>query len=224
MPTPTWAAHFGELWGADIAVVSNGHELEPVSSPPPAAPVLAYLGSFNPGRQSLASLWKGVEGLRRSGQSPMPRVRFIGDLHPAAQEEAVAAGLEGLVEATGVVPHEAATALIEDSSMLFTSGDVGRDAIARGWVPAKLFEYLATGLPILYVGDPAGDAWALLSGQPGCYVVEPADVEGITSALQAGLTGPRTHGREVSHLSRRAAAATLAAILDKATVTSASSR
>ena len=42
------------------------------------------------------------------------------------------------------------------------AGSSGHDVIARGWVPAKIFEYLATDRPIIYLGDPASDAAALL--------------------------------------------------------------
>jgi glycosyltransferase involved in cell wall biosynthesis len=34
---------------------------------------------------------------------------------------------------------------------------------AKGNIPGKVFEYLATGLPILALGDPAGDTAKILS-------------------------------------------------------------
>jgi hypothetical protein len=143
----------------------------------------------------------------------MPSVLFIGEVDPGLRAQAAAAGIR--VEATGHVAHQQALELLRSSSMAFASGELGRDPIARGTIPAKLAEYLASGLPILYVGDPAGDAAALLAGQPGCHVVEPGDEAGIVAAVGQGLATGR-QDREVDPLSRRSGARLLAASLQAA--------
>jgi hypothetical protein len=99
--------------------------------------------------------------------------------------------------------------------MLIASGEVNADVFARGWVPAKLFEYLATPLPILYLGNPSDDAARMLTGYPGCRVVRRDDHEGLDAALDAELAGT-TYERDVTQLSRRARAETLARVLDDA--------
>jgi hypothetical protein len=40
------------------------------------------------------------------------------------------------------------------SWMLIASGVAGEYAAQRGCVPAKLFDYLASGLPVCFLGDP----------------------------------------------------------------------
>ena len=99
--------------------------------------------------------------------------------------------------------------------MLIASGDVRTDVVARGWVPAKLFEYLATPMPILYLGSPADDAALMLARYPGCLVVERDDREALDAALAEGLAGSR-YDRDVSDLSRHARARMLAVALDNA--------
>jgi glycosyltransferase involved in cell wall biosynthesis len=47
-------------------------------------------------------------------------------------------------------------------------------------VPAKFFEYLATGRPILTIA-PKGEAWDLLRPYPGAVCFEPKDVAGIAA-------------------------------------------
>lgn len=215
LPTPTWASYLSARWQAPVSVVPNGHDVGGSPASPPNDPVLTHLGSFYPDRQSLEALWKGLAALREGGQDPMPRVRFIGELDPAISAQASAAGVSELVEATGFVPHQRAMDLLGQSSMLFASGGIGAGPVDRGWIPAKLFEYVATALPILYLGDSHSDAAALLRGHEGCHVVEHADSEGVTRALRAGLGGAR-HTREASQLSRRAAAKVLAGCLDEA--------
>jgi glycosyltransferase involved in cell wall biosynthesis len=214
MPTPTWATHFGARWGTDVAVLPNGCDVGAAPPPAPDRPVLTHVGSFYPRRQSLLALWQALHRLVAT-ESVAPRIRFVGDLPPEVRAGASDFGLGELVEPTGFVPHEEALGLARASSMLFASGPTAGDAGARGWVPAKLFEYLGSGLPILYLGNPAGDAGRMLARYPGCYVVEPADLDGVSRALQAGLEG-RRYDRNLSAISRRTVAASLATILDRA--------
>jgi hypothetical protein len=216
MPTPTWAEHFGAQWEREVAVVPNGYdERIPAKGSPPTT-VMAHLGTYYPGRQSLGTLWRQLADGVRCHRTTAPRIRFVGELSADGRAEIEAAGLAHLIEETGMVPHSEALRLAADSTMLFAAGARGTDAVARGWVPAKLFEYLATELPILYVGDPNGDAGSMLRGLAGCHVVQPSDDRGIRRALEACLAGTR-HTRMVEDLTRRAGAARLAAILDEVT-------
>jgi hypothetical protein len=100
------------------------------------------------------------------------------------------------------------------SSLLFASGGSGSEVLTRGWIPAKLFEYLATGLPILYFGDKRNDAARLLEPYAGCRVVNPHDTEAVATALEAELNAGR-YERDVEAFTRRAAAVKLARVLDE---------
>ena len=82
-------------------------------------------------------------------------------------------------------------------------------------MPAKIFEYLATSLPILYLSDGGDDVAAMLAGQPGVFVVGRADVPGVRAVLEAHAT-PRLYERDPEPFSRRVRAAELAAVLDAA--------
>jgi glycosyltransferase involved in cell wall biosynthesis len=54
---------------------------------------------------------------------------------------------------------------------------------AEGYLPGKLFEYLATGLPVLGVGPVQGDAAFLLRDAGLDGMIDSADIEGIKDAL-----------------------------------------
>jgi glycosyltransferase involved in cell wall biosynthesis len=216
MPTPTWASYFGDRWGREVAVVRNGFDQRIDPRPPPDEPVLTYLGTLNPQNQTLAPLWEGLARLVRGGYHPVPKVRIVGELTPAIQAEAARVGLDRLLEATGFVSHERAMAELSTSSALIASSSADAGPLGSGVVPAKIYEYLATSLPIVLLGDARSDPGALIAPQPGCHVVDFADIDGIADAIREVLTsGPLC--RDVEAFSRRAAARTLAAVLDDAT-------
>jgi hypothetical protein len=215
MPTPTWASHFGARWGREVSVITNGFDATLDSLPPPDRPTVTHLGTYVPARQSLAPLWEAVIRYVSDGSRQSPLIRFVGDLPADGRAELSAAGIADLVEETGFVSHDDAMRSLASSTLLIAGGDTGRDVLARGWVPAKLFEYLATSLPILYVGDRAGDAAKMLARQAGCHVVPRGDAGALDAALEAGLSGG-SHQRDVGGLRRRAGAQALANLLDRA--------
>jgi glycosyltransferase involved in cell wall biosynthesis len=215
LPTATWAEHYGGLWGTTAALLPNGHDSELPQWRPPTRPTLTYVGSFYPADHDLTTLWQALARWRSSDGVATPRVRFVGHLPAQVREQMSAHGIADLLESAGFVPHDEAMRELMSSSMLVASGIAGDHPARRGWVPAKLFEYLASGLPVLYLGDPSTNAAQLLSGHAGCHVVPPGDVEGALTALRSGLADGR-HDRAVDHLSRAAGARTLARILDDA--------
>ena len=215
MPTPTWAAHYGALWGRHVAVLPNGHDGRLPERRRPAQPTLAHIGTYHNGRDDLTALWEAVALMRRRQSAPVPRLRFVGHPSPELDQEIARYGLEELVDKVGFVPHEDAKVEMMSASMLVASGIKGGDPIARGWVPAKLFAYLASRVPMLYLSAPDTDAAALMRGQPGCYVVEHDDAEGALRALEEGLAS-ESFPRDTEHLSRTTGARVLADILDRA--------
>ena len=148
----------------------------------------------------------------------MPRasrgIRFVGRMPEQLRDEIAALGLGDLLESTGLLPHDEAMRELMSSSMLIASGAAGDHPAKRGWVPAKLFDYLASGLPVLYLAGPNTDAARLVAGQPGCHVVTPGDVDGTVEALRIGLASGDC-ARDVGDLSREARAGTLA-VLERA--------
>jgi hypothetical protein len=97
---------------------------------------------------------------------------------------------------------------------LLLAGPKNGLGILRGWIPAKVFEYLATDLPIIYVGTRDSDVAELLALHPGTHLVETGDVDGMIGALRA-CRGHR-HMRDVSAFTRMSLAGRLAGLLNEA--------
>ena len=219
VPSSAFAAHYGSRWGVELAAIPNGHDLDPSFGDPRdndlplESPILAHVGTYYPGRQSLTTVWEAIAALRQAGRAP--RIRWVGELSEQAREEASSCGVLESIEVTGLVAHDRALDLLRSSTMLFASGEVDRGPLGAGTTAAKLFEYLASGLPILYVCNLEADAAATLGRYDGCHVVQFGDRVAARQAIEDGLQG-RRYRREVRDLSRTARTADLARVLAEA--------
>jgi hypothetical protein len=215
MPTPTMGEWYSRIWDRQITIVENGHDLGHPQPRPPDRLTLTHLGTYYPGKQSFRAVWAALAELVRMGTGRPPVVQFVGELPAEVMDEASQYGVGDLIRATGIVPHHEAIEAVLSSSILMASGFAGSHPLDLGVIPAKLFEYLASLLPVLYLTDTPDDASGVLRGQPGCFVLNRDDTEGILALLRDGVAG-RVYEREVEPLSRRARTRELAAVFDRA--------
>lgn len=215
MTSPAWAERHARLWGRPVDVIPNGHDLaSPPAATAPAAVVLTYLGTYYPATQaSLGAIWAAV---RRLDVEPGPRVdeiRIVGELHPAMRAELEAHGLAQRVRITGFLPNVAAIEQLASSSVALLAGPADAGGILAGQVAGKVWEYLATDLPVIYVGAPESDAARLLNEQEGTHVVAGGDAVAAEVALRAVIG--RRYPRDTEAFSRRARARALGRVLDR---------
>lgn len=105
-------------------------------------------------------------------------VEFIGEVHPAFRAEVEADSvLTRYTTFTGNIPRDALMERYGDSSLLLLVLHGYRDA--EGYLPGKLFEYIATGYPVLGIGPPNGDAAALLKESGAGTMFAPDDDKAI---------------------------------------------
>ncbi len=136
-----------------------------------------------------------LEAIRSLGPSSSPkglsvRVRFIGRLQAAQQrlEEAMqAGGLEDTVELCGQIPYSASLQAMVQADILLLLDSPGRKA----GVPAKLYEYLGAGRPILALAESDGDvAWVLRESGIPHRIAPPRDPNAIRKAILELLDDP----------------------------------
>jgi hypothetical protein len=88
--------------------------------------------------------------------------------------------MESLVDTRAHVEYPQAQVEMSQADMLLLLDTPGR----RGGVPAKLYEYLGAGRPILALAEPDGDtAWVLRESGVAHRLVRPDDTAGIRRAL-----------------------------------------
>jgi glycosyltransferase involved in cell wall biosynthesis len=98
------------------------------------------------------------------------------------------------VRTHGQVPYAQAIDLMRSADLLFLPmHDVGPGNRA-GIVPAKTYDYLASGTPIL-AAVPPGDARDLLQEAGNAVLCEPTDTEGMAAAVATAVERNKARGR-----------------------------
>jgi len=80
----------------------------------------------------------------------------------------------------GPLPRAEVLAKYSEATVLFARLRTGFATA----VPSKLYEYLATGKPIVYMGSPNDAAWKLLEQFDGTYRAEDDDVDSLAKAIE----------------------------------------
>ena len=212
MTSPSWAAEHSRRWGRSVTTIPNGFGRVPPPSSPDDELVVCFLGTYYAGRQDLSAVWKALARIAADRSSPSVRLRIVGEVPSAMRAELRASGIEPLLEVTGFLCHEEALRRVASASVLVAAGPARSEgAVGEGWLPAKLFEYLATGLPVLWVGALPNDGASLLATHSGCRIFEPHQVEGAMTAIRE--ESGRHYPRQLGGLARRDRARALAELL-----------
>ena len=120
------------------------------------------------------------------------RARLAGPFDLGYQDRAVALGLRGIVEFTGPLAHAESLALQRAADLLLLWKPPGMPTM----VPGKLYEYLASGRPVLAL-LPAGDEAADLAVRGGAVRIDPGNRVALSAELERQVDlrageGPRS--------------------------------
>jgi len=166
-------------------VVQNGFDESDIPSTPALPSTEAFevthVGSLYASRNP-TSLWRALRRLRESGDVPALRLRLVGPVDPNVWDALDRHGLSAITEHVPYVPHEEAVAYMRQAGLLLLS--IEEFPQARGMMTGKIYEYLASGRPVVGVGPPDGDAAALLRKTEGGRLFGWDDVSGLAQFLQ----------------------------------------
>jgi len=183
---------FAQAHGAEVAarfaLVSNGcdpREFDALQAAPRVAPalfVLLHAGSLY-GARNPAGLLRAVAAAMASGALDKAtfRLRFLGRVGvPGVNLPAVARelGLGDVVEFVSHVPRRDSLQQMKDASALLIVQPVTTVSI-----PAKLYEYMAAGRPILALAEPGGETAALVERSRGGVTVLADDETAVAAGL-----------------------------------------
>lgn len=173
--------------GFDEAAFAAAAALPP---PQPAAPTLLHSGIVYPEWRDPDALFAALARLRAAGQpgADRLRLRFRAPVHDAFV--AARAQSHGIADTVDILPPVGYTeALAEmmaaDALLVLQSGG------CNDQIPAKTYEYLRAGRPILGLADPQGDTAELLRQAGNCHLAPLDDIDQASRALASLLDALR---------------------------------
>jgi glycosyltransferase involved in cell wall biosynthesis len=183
-----------------MSYLTNGFDPEAFPPPRPLVPLndrltILHAGEIYAGRdpRPLLDALKALERTRTASEGPV-RFRLLGqalDNRSELQSAVCERGLEHVVEMGGQVPYAEALEAMTSADVLLLMDNLGR----KIGLPAKLYEYLGAGRPVLALAEHDGDtAWALrASGTPHriAPVCDAAAIEKALIDLRDGLRQQR---------------------------------
>lgn len=218
-----WARALARRTGRPAYVVPNG--FDPLDYPSDATTpdvfTVAYTGMFYHGKQSVEPILQAIASMSRAGEiTPATfRLRMAGYYLGPVLARAESLGVRPFITLERAVSHADALRMqCEASVLLFLDWADGHE---KGWYSAKIYEYLGAGRPILSIGSRDSAAAQLIGDTRAGVVASSADE--VRVLLTAALADHRQQGAvsyapdqaKVSGLTRQAAAARMAAILEQ---------
>lgn len=184
--TPFYVRRFEALSGRKVSLLTNGFDEEDFASlkiTPTEKFVIRHVGTVNEKCNPRPFMIALEELARQNAEFKMNTiVDFVGEVHPefisfVMQSEILA----GMTVFTPPVPHKELVGLYGASSVMLLILTGYKDA--EGYMPGKLFEYLATGLPIIATGPEHGDAANLLNDTGSGVMIDGSRDKVIQSTL-----------------------------------------
>ncbi len=194
--SPGMADEFGPR-ARQLQIIYNGYDADDLPAQRPAPHTgfcLSHVGNFFPALESpglVAALAELVA--QEPGFAQDLQLRFTGLLDAGVEARLREAGLGPYLHLTPPVSHhEAVVEMLQASVLLFSIANEGN---VRALVSGKIFEYLATGLPILPIGDNSSGAGTVLAQADQGPMLPHDDTPGIKQALLTAYHAWIAHGK-----------------------------
>jgi len=214
---------FPEIEAERFAFITNGYDLADFSrvipgSRPTNKLILTHTGTIYRGAagEFFGALLQLLRN--RSGIEDMIQVRLLGEISQEYGEIVRTLEAKGIVQTYGMQPHAIALRMMMESDVAVIL--LGGNAFLSSEIPAKVFEYLFVGRPVLAIAEE-GDLTEILRQSGLGIIVRPKSTDSVADALR-GLVADHAAGRltrvpnksYIRSFERTALAERLARVLD----------
>jgi glycosyltransferase involved in cell wall biosynthesis len=184
--TPFYQRQLQEISGRHVHLITNGYDcedFEALKMEKTEKFVIRHVGFISETRNPQPLMLALSELLsERKSLANLIRVDFVGEVHPLFKEPySTCKELSAVITYTPSVPHKEIIHKYASTSLLLLILSGYKDA--EGYLTGKIFEYIATGLPILGIGPENGDAAELLQATKAGIMFDPSNIKGIKNYI-----------------------------------------
>lgn len=185
---PDGARRLGRLGNRNVRTIYNGFDRDDDAQTPVDLSeqfTITYLGVLSK-IQNPSNLWQALAELIKedSGLDKSLRINMIGQIDSAVVSSIDENGLTQHVAYSPYMPHDQVSAVHRSSTLLLLLLMPDSEPRAKGLLTGKLFEYMASGRPILCIGPEDGDAARILRETGAGQTISFEDKEKIKEALK----------------------------------------
>ena len=222
---PDGARRLGRLGNRNVGIIYNGFDRDDDTQTPVKQNdkfTITYLGVLSK-IQNPENLWQVLGELVKEDAdfSKDLQINMIGQIDSSVASAIEEQGLNQYVTYSPYIPHDQVSAVHRSSTLLLLLLMPDSEPRAKGLLTGKLFEYLASGRPILCIGPEDGDAARILKETQAGVTVRFEDRERMKETikglyqkyLEEGL--PSNENKKVEKYSRKALAGEYGRLLDK---------
>ena len=222
---PDGARRLGRLGNRNVRTIYNGFDRDDDAQTPVNLPdtfTLTYLGVLSKA-QNPEKFWQVMGELVKESDdfNKNLRINLIGQIDSSVMQSIKERGLSGHISLSPYIPHDQVSAAHRSSTLLLLFLMPDSEPRAKGLLTGKLFEYMASGRPILCIGPENGDAANILTGTQAGTTVSFEDKEKMKEVVknlyQRYLDNdlPDNTSTKVERYSRRFLAEEYGRLLDK---------
>ena len=159
---------------------------------------ITYIGTMNASRNP-EILWKSIQKLKSENHKMIQdvSVNLVGNPESIVQQSISEYGLDHYVNYVGYVPHGEAIKYQNTAQLLLLV--INRTTNNKSILTGKIFEYLASGRPIICIGPKDGDAAEIIHSSASGIMIDYEETDQLTSYLK--LSYERFLNRDLENLS-----------------------
>ena len=203
-----------------VTVITNGYDETDrnviFTTPRSDKFVISYLGVMNVSRDPEV-LWQTLKKLKLTQNEVYNKIEInlIGQVEDTTIKNIVQFGLEEKVKLFGYLAHKDAIVYQNSSDALLLV--INKTKNNKTILTGKIFEYIASGKPIICIGPKNGDAAAILSSLDNTYIIDYQNTEEMERAIISLINNRLTtaiFSKNVEQYSRKTLTSKLADVLN----------